>query len=67
MNATVRNLDGSDAGEVELPAVFETHYRPDLIKRAVQAAQANRQQDYGTDEFAGLRTPAESQGSGRGT
>ena len=66
MNATVRNLDGSDAGEVELPAVFETRYRPDLIKRAVQAAQANRQQDYGTDEFAGLRTPAESQGSGRG-
>ncbi|KAB7515694.1 50S ribosomal protein L4 [Halosegnis rubeus] len=66
MNATVRNLDGSDAGEVELPEVFETHYRPDLIKRAVQAAQANRQQDYGADEFAGLRTPAESQGSGRG-
>ncbi|WP_255195192.1 50S ribosomal protein L4 [Halorarius litoreus] len=66
MKATVRNLDGSDAGEVDLPAVFETDFRPDLIKRAVQAAQANRRQDYGTDEFAGLRTPAESFGSGRG-
>ena len=66
MKATVRDLDGSEADEVELPAVFDTDYRPDLIKRAVQAAQANRQQDYGTDEFAGLRTPAESQGSGRG-
>ncbi len=66
MQATVRNLDGDDAGEVELPAVFETAYRPDLIKRAVLAAQANRQQDTGTDEYAGLRTPAESQGSGRG-
>jgi large subunit ribosomal protein L4e len=66
MKATVRSLDGSDAGEVDLPAVFDTDYRPDLIKRAVQASRANRQQDYGADEFAGLRTPAESMGSGRG-
>jgi large subunit ribosomal protein L4e len=66
MQATVRNLDGEDAGEVELPAVFETVFRPDLIKRAVLAAQANRTQDAGTDEYAGLRTPAESHGSGRG-
>ncbi|MDR9430756.1 MAG: 50S ribosomal protein L4 [Natronomonas sp.] len=66
MQATVRDLDGDDAGEVELPAVFETAFRPDLIKRAVLAAQANRQQDTGTDEYAGLRTPAESLGSGRG-
>lgn len=66
MNATVRDLDGDDAGEVELPDVFATPYRPDLIKRAVLAAQANRTQDAGTDEYAGLRTPAESFGSGRG-
>jgi large subunit ribosomal protein L4e len=66
MKATVRTLDGDEAGEVELPDVFETTYRPDLIKRAVLAAQANRRQDYGTDEYAGLRTPAESFGSGRG-
>ena len=66
MQATVHGLDGEDAGEVELPAVFGTAFRPDLIKRAVLAAQANRTQDAGTDEYAGLRTPAESQGSGRG-
>ena len=66
MQATVRDLDGEDAGEVELPTVFETAFRPDLIKRAVLAAQANRTQDTGTDEYAGLRTPAESHGSGRG-
>jgi len=66
MEATVRDLDGEDAGSLELPDVFETVHRPDLIKRAVLAAQANRRQDYGTDEFAGLRTPAESPGSGRG-
>ncbi|PSQ14195.1 50S ribosomal protein L4 [Halobacteriales archaeon QS_8_69_73] len=66
MHATVRDLDGDDAGEVDLPEVFETTFRPDLVKRAVLAAQANRTQDAGTDEYAGLRTPAESQGSGRG-
>ena len=66
MNTTVHDLDGGEAGSVELPAVFETAFRPDLIGRAVAAAQANRKQAYGADEFAGLRTPAESFGSGRG-
>jgi large subunit ribosomal protein L4e len=66
MNATVRNLDGDEVGDVELPAAFEAHPRPDLVKRAVLAAQANRKQDYGSDDYAGMRTPAESFGSGRG-
>jgi large subunit ribosomal protein L4e len=66
MQATIRDLNGDDAGTLELPEVFETHYRPDLIKRAVLAAQANRKQKYGADPYAGMRTPAESLGSGRG-
>ena len=66
MNATVRDLNGDDAGEIDLPAVFDTPYRPDLIQRAVVSAQANRKQPYGADPFAGMRTPAESMGSGRG-
>jgi len=66
MQATVRDLNGEDAGTVDLSEVFETAYRPDLIKRAVLAAQANRKQAYGADPYAGLRTPAESFGSGRG-
>jgi len=66
MQATVRGLDGDESDEIDLPEVFETEYRPDLIRRAVLAAQANRKQQYGADEYAGLRTPAESMGSGRG-
>lgn len=66
MNATVRDLEGNETGEIELPGVFETTHRPDLIGRAVRAAHANRTQDYGADEYAGMRTPAESFGSGRG-
>jgi len=66
MQATVHTLDGEEEGEVTLPEPFETPFRPDLIRRAVLAAQANRKQDYGADEYAGMRTPAESFGSGRG-
>jgi large subunit ribosomal protein L4e len=66
MTATVYDLDGDETGEIDLPDVFETPHRPDVIGRAVRAAQANRTQDYGADEYAGLRTPAESFGSGRG-
>jgi large subunit ribosomal protein L4e len=67
MNTTVRDLDGDEAGEATLPAAFETVVRPDLIRRAVSVAQANRKQPYGSDPLAGMRTPAESPGSGRGT
>ena len=66
MQATVRDLDGGDAGTVELPPAFGAPYRPDLIKRAVLAAQANRKQPHGADPFAGKRTSAVSFGSGRG-
>ncbi len=63
---TIYDTDGADAGDIELPDVFETPYRPDLIGKAVRAAQANRTQSHGADDYAGMRTPAESFGSGRG-
>jgi len=66
MQVPVHTLEGDTDGDRDLPAVFDTPLRPDLIQAAVVAAQANRKQDYGADEVAGLRTPAESFGSGRG-
>lgn len=63
---TIYDTDGAEAGDVDLPEVFETPHRPDLIGRAVRTAQANRAQPYGADDYAGMRTPAESFGSGRG-
>ena len=66
MQATIRNLDGEEDGSVDLPDVFSNTVREDLIKRAVLAAQANRKQDHGADDYAGMRTSAESPGSGRG-
>jgi len=65
MNVTVHDLDGEAAGDLRTE-VFEGTVRPDLVRRAVLAAQANRKQDYGADPRAGFRTTAESFGSGRG-
>ena len=62
----VYSKDGEDSGETELPGVFDTTYRSDLIRRAFHASQANEKQPYGADEYAGLRTSAESRGSGQG-
>ena len=66
MQAPLIDVDGTEAGSVELPAAFEAPYRPDLIRRAVLAAQANAKQPHGADPYAGMRTSAESFGSGRG-
>lgn len=66
MKATVRDLDGSESGEAELPPVFETDVRPDLIRRAVESHRANSRESYGSDSMAGFRTSAESWGAGRG-
>ena len=65
---TVKIIDisGNAKGELELPSVFEEAYRPDLIKRAVLAAQGNRYQPYGPRMYAGMDTSAASWGSGRG-
>ena len=66
MKAQVRTLTGEIAHDVDLPEIFNEEYRPDLIKRAVLALQSTRFQPHGTDPYAGMRTSAESWGSGRG-
>ncbi len=66
MKANVIDLLGNQADEIELPAVFEEEYRPDLIKRAVLSAQANRLQSYGPHFYAGMNTSARSWGPGHG-
>lgn len=66
MDVPLYNLDGTTNEAVPLPSVFETPHRPDLISTTAVAMQANATQPYGSDDYAGLRTSAESFGSGRG-
>ena len=42
----VYNLEGKVTGEQNLPAVFKTDFRPDVIRRAVTAIEANKRQPY---------------------
>jgi large subunit ribosomal protein L4e len=66
MDAAVLDKTGQKASTIKIPAVFSEAYRPDVIKKAVLAAQANRLQPYGPDRTAGTLTSAHSWGSGRG-
>jgi large subunit ribosomal protein L4e len=63
---TIHDKTGKSAGQVELPAVFSTPLRPDLIRKAVNVAQANRRQRYGAMPVAGERPSVEWPGKGRG-
>lgn len=60
----VFNLEGRSTRKIELPPVFATPLRPDVIKRAVLAIQSSRFQPQGRDPMAGKRTSAESRGTG---
>jgi large subunit ribosomal protein L4e len=62
--AKIFNLEGKSTGKIELPPVFATPLRPDVIRRAVLAIQSNRFQPQGRDPMAGKRTSAESRGTG---
>lgn len=64
--AKIFNLQGKAVGKIDLPSVFGTPLRPDVIKRAVLAIQSNRIQPQGRDPMAGKRTTAESRGTGSG-
>jgi large subunit ribosomal protein L4e len=60
--AKIFNLEGKPIGKIDLPPIFGTPLRPDVIRRAVLAMQSNRLQPQGRDPMAGKRTTAESRG-----
>ena len=66
MKTPVLNLKKEIVSEIEVPKVFETPVRHDVIKRAVVAIQSARFQPQGRDPLAGKRTTAESRGTGHG-
>lgn len=62
----VVTLEGSQGPTVTLPLAFSVPVRPDLIRRAVVAAQSHRIQPHGTAPTAGLRHSVEWSGKGKG-
>ncbi len=65
MKVGVYDMSGNRISEVDLPPLFETTVREDLIRRAVLAEQSWRRQPYGTDKLAGMRTSAHYHGRRR--
>ncbi len=63
-SAQIYNLEGKPTSKTDLPSIFETPLRPDVIKRAVLSIQSHRLQPQGRDPMAGKRTSAESRGTG---
>lgn len=63
---TIKSITGTDAGETDVPEVFSTGYRPDLIKRAVLSDETKDRQPQGRYPLAGKLTAATSVGPGRG-
>jgi large subunit ribosomal protein L4e len=66
MKVKIQSLDGSEKGTTELPPVFDTPIRGDVIRRAVVSAQSARYQPKAPYDLAGEQTSAESVGKGRG-
>jgi len=63
MKANIFDIQANPKGEIELPKVFSTGYRPDIIKRVVLAIQSHKRQPYGVNKLAGKRTSAHYHGS----
>lgn len=66
MQVPVFHPNGAKAGQIELPSVFLTPPRVDLIHRVFVAQQTHRKQPQGRDLNAGQKTSAKSWGVGRG-
>jgi len=60
MQAKVLNLEGQEGDSLDLPAVFDTPLRQDVINRVFVAQASHGKQPQGRDPLAGERTSAES-------
>jgi large subunit ribosomal protein L4e len=62
----VYGIDGVPTEKIDLPEVFDTAYRPDIIRKAFNILHSNKRQTYGADPYAGTKHATASIGKGRG-
>jgi large subunit ribosomal protein L4e len=60
------SIDGKSKKKIQLPGVFFTDVRTDLIQRAHKASRANRRQPYGPSPRSGMSHSTSTWGKGRG-
>ena len=66
MEIEVNTLNEGEGRKIDLPSVFQSDVRPDIIKKAVLSAQSSRIQPKGTNPRAGMETTAETPEKGSG-
>ena len=64
--ANIYGIDGSIKDKIDLPDIFNTPYRPDIIRKSFNALHSNKRQPYGSDPLAGTKHATASVGKGRG-
>jgi large subunit ribosomal protein L4e len=67
MKTNVYSADGQVKAEIDLPEVFSTEQRPDLIRRYFRAVSLSARQPYGSSPTAGMRRVGHNAGPGHGT
>ena len=67
MKAEVVGIDGKPSGKVDVPDVFGTQLRPDLVRRVFWLVSSHGFQPKGRDPMAGERTSAETHSPPTGT
>ncbi len=65
-STNIYSVSGDVVGSIAIPIAFDTPYRPDIIKKAVVASDANKRQAYGPSKKAGMRHAVSTWGKGRG-
>lgn len=66
VKVNVYKIDGTTSEKIDLPEVFNTPYRPDIIRKSFKVLHSNKRQPYGADPFAGKKQATASVGKGRG-
>ena len=66
MKANIIDTQAKQKGQMDLPKVFSTEFRPDLIRRVVLSIQSHKRQPNGVDPLAGKRTSAHYHGVRKG-
>jgi large subunit ribosomal protein L4e len=66
VKVNVYGIDGSSSEKIDLPEIFSTPYRPDIIRKSFNALRSNKRQPYGANPLAGTRHATASVGKGRG-
>ncbi|MEF8848729.1 MAG: 50S ribosomal protein L4 [Candidatus Thermoplasmatota archaeon] len=62
----VYGIDGKSKEKIDLPKIFDTPVRTDLIQKSFKVLRANKRQPYGSDPRAGAKHATASVGKGRG-